>query len=688
VSFLWKALHRHRGDEPTAQKPSGRSAPACAGSVNGTGADDAPAGAVGTETPGRAQPQALAPLARVARRCFLEIRLGLAIAFAPPSRRRGRRERGFVLDPIFIGVGAIIVSAVVFVFTQGIHAYADTTIAAADDNTKNALVRLMTNDARNAMAVCIPATDVNGGVNNPVHEVAFYTRDSNHNPYFWSYYSDGAGNVTREFYDDPLTHANLRSGGSTFTNITNVVFTPQLASTNDLPIYAAHTPADSPAIGLGRPGSCQATNQRVDVSFTTANDPNVAISLLPEVGTSGDGTITVGNYYQPGPLVVTPGSVVFLNVGQNTCVYPDNSVHSPCLFDVSEKYYTGQFTVNASACNNVATVGAATLAATSDTPVGDGLAPVNPSAGCTIQVTDDHGGSGSVSVTLVGPLTDAPNPVQLTASGPAGGFTTNEVYYTNGPIALNLASAYNGQSGCSGLVTMNATTGNLDPSFNLSWSVAPTTYVGLCYIEVTDNHGGTDWVEVNVAAAPPPTPAPTCPPNTTGTPPSCIPDGLPSPAPTCPPGDTGTPPDCVVPPQLPGYEYFVYSQSAGSPAGLFGTFGYLYYNGVLIKTNAIDGKYALCEGPLESDMDFPPTVNLILSSPASLTGLPVTAPEVSTLYQSEGVPSALADTVATCSLTAINGLIPVGLEELVPGTGPFLNTDVYQLTTYDIGTLP
>lgn len=147
------------------------------------------------------------------------------------------------------------------------------------------------------------------------------------------------------------------------------------------------------------------------------------------------------------------------------------------------------------------------------------------------------------------------------------------------------------------------------------------------------------------------------------------------------------------PNQFPGYEYFVYSMSADERGqnnnfGLFGTYGYLYLNGVLEKTNAIDGNTALCEGPLTGDMDFPPTVDITLIPRAQLTSLAVTPSEVATLYESEGVPAQLAEAAATCSLTTINALIPVGLEELEPGTGPFLNTDVYQLTTYDIGTLP
>ncbi|MDQ6779787.1 MAG: hypothetical protein M3Z37_01355 [Candidatus Eremiobacteraeota bacterium] len=222
--------------------------------------------------------------------------------------------------------------------------------------------------------------------------------------------------------------------------------------------------SDNPGVASVSPASGHGPS----ANFTVT--PNAAGTAHIIVADDHGGSATVNvNVAPPGTLTANPGTLQFLNTGA-----------SSQSFTAAETNYSGPIFTAAPSCTSVASVTPATGSGPSQdftvTPVGAGS--------CTIIVTDDHGGTQSVSVTVFGALVVAPLSLHFNGTATAKTFTANE-------------TAYGGQfntSGCSGVVTITPGSGN-GPS--ASFSVKPVA-AGGCTITVTDDHGGSRDIAVSV----------------------------------------------------------------------------------------------------------------------------------------------------------------------------------------------
>ena len=180
--------------------------------------------------------------------------------------------------------------------------------------------------------------------------------------------------------------------------------------------------------------------------------------------TSSPVSVTVGPF---GPVSPNPTSLTFMDVGAGNAQ----------TFTASETKYSGQLTIDASACAGIATVSPNSGASGTTftvTPVGSG-------GPCDVNISDDHTQSATVSVTVgpFGPIMPSVPSLPLKVGGSNGTFTVSESGY-NGNFTID-------QSSCtsSGAAIVSPGSGNSSQPFTVTPLVA-----GNCGIIVNDDHSG------------------------------------------------------------------------------------------------------------------------------------------------------------------------------------------------------
>lgn len=202
-------------------------------------------------------------------------------------------------------------------------------------------------------------------------------------------------------------------------------------------------------------------------TVTPIGSGSCSVTVQDNHGGFDTSTITVSN----GTINVTPGTLTFTSTGA-----PAQTVNA------SETNYTGPF--NVSGCGGVASAtpnpGTGPLQAFQIQPIGAGT--------CTLTISDNHGGSGAVGVTVFGAL--VLNPTSLSfgdiGAGSAQPFAIGETAY--GGVFNVDASA------CAGIATISAGPFN---GPNASVTVTPQGQ-GSCNITVADDHGGSRQESITV----------------------------------------------------------------------------------------------------------------------------------------------------------------------------------------------
>lgn len=213
------------------------------------------------------------------------------------------------------------------------------------------------------------------------------------------------------------------------------------------------------------------TGQNVTFTVTPLVAGSTNINLVDGQGATATVPVTIND----GPLGLSTGSLLFTS--------PSASMQP---FTATENFYTGQF--NLSGCS-----GTVTVAPT----VGNGPSQtfnVTPEAAgvCTLMVTDDHGGSRNVNITVYGVLQANPQSLTFTDIG-SKTFVASEANY---PGLI-------GQTGCAGVATVSPGSGSSPVTF----TVTPVA-AGTCTITVTDDHGGSVPVSITVGPFGAVTPSP------------------------------------------------------------------------------------------------------------------------------------------------------------------------------------
>lgn len=208
------------------------------------------------------------------------------------------------------------------------------------------------------------------------------------------------------------------------------------------------------------------------VSPGTGTGPDQTFSVTPKA--AGSCTLTVFDDHGGSQTVAI---TVFgsLNVGPTTLNF--NGTTNAKNITAQETAYSGQFTT--SGCSGIVTITPSTGSGPSATLA---VKPVS-SGSCTITVSDDHGNSSPVGVTVsAGTLSANPNALTFTSASAAGQqFTAAETNFTG---AFNV-------SGCSGIVNVAPNPGT-GPS--QIFTVSPAAK-GSCTLTVSD---GTNTATVDV----------------------------------------------------------------------------------------------------------------------------------------------------------------------------------------------
>ncbi len=228
------------------------------------------------------------------------------------------------------------------------------------------------------------------------------------------------------------------------------------ASTSNPPILATVSPPSQ-----NGPGPVTFT-----VNALAAGNPTIGVSSSDQGPVLIPVTIT-------GPLTVTPGSLSF------------NGTTAPQTLSVSDPNYIGDITASSSNIS-VATVTSPQTgpnATFTVTPVGVGTAIM------TFQDANQGTTSAMVNVAY-GPLTVTPSAVNLTGAGATANFSASETFYT-GPITASSANP------SVATVTPASVNGPGPVTFTITAQGPGTTTV-----QVSDNHGGSQQVAVNVSESP------------------------------------------------------------------------------------------------------------------------------------------------------------------------------------------
>lgn len=196
-------------------------------------------------------------------------------------------------------------------------------------------------------------------------------------------------------------------------------------------------------------------------------------------GGNGSGSPPAGNPSplpspspSPGPFTLQPTALTFGDIGSANAA----------TFDVSESGFSGGFTVDASGCNGIATVSAPPYngprSTITVTPQGSG--------GCSLNVSDGHGGSAAVNISVgpFGALTADPGPFTFNSVGDTAAVHASESNYT-GPINATVSDP--------SVATISPGSGTSPAAFTLR-----SQGVGNANVVLTDDHGGRQTALVSV----------------------------------------------------------------------------------------------------------------------------------------------------------------------------------------------
>jgi hypothetical protein len=227
-----------------------------------------------------------------------------------------------------------------------------------------------------------------------------------------------------------------------------------------------------------------------DITPASAPGPSTTITVTPRTNTASGGTCqfaykdSFGNTTTLATVTVGPFGTVTLSTQSLTFTDVGSTNAQP--FTASETNYTGALTIDASNCNNIATVAPPSgLSGATFT-----VTPVNGGGPCNVKVNDDHTQTATVSITVgpFGPITPSPTSFTFMDVGAqaAQPLTVSESGYT-GLFTID-------DTNCSGIATASpaSSTGN--------FTVTPAAQ-GNCHLTLSDDHN-SPTVQVQVAVGP------------------------------------------------------------------------------------------------------------------------------------------------------------------------------------------
>lgn len=223
----------------------------------------------------------------------------------------------------------------------------------------------------------------------------------------------------------------------------------------------------------------------VSVSPASANGPLPQTFTITPTSVAGVATVTFSDDHGGSAAVsVTVIGAIAIDKASLTLDAAGSAGSAPGNVTVTEPDYAGQFTtsISGSAASISIAPGAGNGPSQSFT-----IMPTSTPGTATVTFTDDHGGSVSTVVTVLGPITISAPSLSLSAGGPAGNILVSEANYT-GPFTTVVGGSASSIS--------IATTGS-GPS--QSFVISPTSTPGIATVTFSDNHGGSAAVTVTVA---------------------------------------------------------------------------------------------------------------------------------------------------------------------------------------------
>ncbi len=289
---------------------------------------------------------------------------------------------------------------------------------------------------------------------------------------------------------------------------TNITVTDNHGGSQPISVTVTATPVLSPGslsftdVGVGKPVTISEPGYNGNLTRTgdTCGSMGIATVLPNPVAVSGTITVTSSSTASGGscqfaykdslgntssPVSVTVGPFGPISPNPTTLTFNDVGSGNSQTFTASESHYSGQLTIDASACAGIATVSPNSGASGTTFTV----TPVAGGGPCNVNISDDHTQSATVSVTVgpFGPVSPSVASLPLTVGGSNGTFTVSE-------------SGYNGnfnivQSSCTSIASVSPSSGTSSQTF----TVMPLG-AGNCGVVVNDDHSGTATVDVFVTA--------------------------------------------------------------------------------------------------------------------------------------------------------------------------------------------
>ncbi len=219
-----------------------------------------------------------------------------------------------------------------------------------------------------------------------------------------------------------------------------------------------------------------------------SGDSTTTFSVTPVAGGGPCNVSITDDHATPAATVaVTVGPFGAVTPAPTSLTFSDVGAGAAQTFSVSESGYTGNFSIDASACSGVATASPPSGPAGTFT-----VTPVGGGGPCNITVSDDHGQNASVSITVgpFGSIVPSPTSFSFDVGGPSATFTVSETGYTGAFTVDGSTCASNDVASVSPSSGTSATT----------FTVTPGSSPGNCNISISDDHGGTQPLLVSLAA--------------------------------------------------------------------------------------------------------------------------------------------------------------------------------------------
>ncbi len=223
------------------------------------------------------------------------------------------RESGFTLVETL--VGAAIAAIVLWGLVAAANRLAAWTTAADQRVTAQAgawrLLERLSSEAASAWAVYVPATDVLGNSNADGHEVDFFSEDSSHRPYGWSYTYDATSHIVTRY----AIAGGVATGGDTIADIDSFVATPanvtQLSDSSSPaydPLFAGAAAPDVPFSFSAMP-SATGGNRLVAIQLVASGVDRTVLLASEDAPTAF--TVVVNYTPSPAPIATaTPSPLV------------------------------------------------------------------------------------------------------------------------------------------------------------------------------------------------------------------------------------------------------------------------------------------------------------------------------------------------------------------------------------------